>query len=320
MARIRSVKPEFWDDRKIAKRASRDARLLYIALWNLADEWGRLNGDPQWIKGQVFSYDDDLDADAIAKLLEELENPALGTVVAYEADGDPYLFLPKLGKHQRLEPEKVNNGRSRLPAPPAWATSPRDPEPPPAAPTPPASQSEPRADSSERRADSSGPDPDESESHASSSALLYVMGAGSREHVAGGRGSRAPARAAPPAATILGNQLLDEHLAALRARPPRAVIASLGQRIDGLLDEPHVGPDIIRLALKRLRQKPGLGPGALPSLADEILQGGGAARASPPEPRSAADQRRADVAQLREIDRQQREGHPPGTIQGSVIR
>ncbi len=34
---------------------------------------------------------------------------------------------------------------------------------------------------------------------------------------------------------------------------------------------------------------------------------------------SAADQRRAEVARLREIDRQQREGHPAGTIQGSVI-
>ena len=115
MARIRSIKPEFWDDRKLAKRTSRDARLLYIALWNLADEWGRVNGDPQWIKGQVFSYDDDLTADSIAKMLEELENPALGAVVAYEVDGDPYLFLPKLAKHQRLEPEKV---KSRLPEPP----------------------------------------------------------------------------------------------------------------------------------------------------------------------------------------------------------
>ena len=190
MARIRSIKPEYWDDRKLAKRASRDARLLYIALWNLADEWGRLNGDPQWIKGQVFSYDDDLNADAIGKLLEELENPALGAVIAYEADGDPYLFLPKLAKHQRLEPEKVNNGRSRLPAPPAWATSPRDPEPPPAAPAPPTSQSEPRADSSERRADSSGPDSDESAPPANSSALLYVMGAGNGV-------ARARARAQP---------------------------------------------------------------------------------------------------------------------------
>ena len=42
MARIRSVKPEFWTDRKLARCTSRDARLLYIALWNISDEHGRL--------------------------------------------------------------------------------------------------------------------------------------------------------------------------------------------------------------------------------------------------------------------------------------
>jgi hypothetical protein len=197
MARIRSVKPEFWDDRKLAKRASRDARLLYIALWNLADEWARLNGDPQWIKGKLFAYDDDLDTTAIGKLLEELENPALGCVVAYEVDGDPYLFLPKLGGHQRLEPEKVP---SRLPEPPAWANGPRNPEPPPAAPTPPNGLSESRADSSESRADEVARRADEPESHADKSALLYV--AGSMEQVAGGRGARGRAGATPAAVEI----------------------------------------------------------------------------------------------------------------------
>jgi hypothetical protein len=178
MARIRSIKPEFWDDRKLAKRTSRDARLLYIALWNLADEWGRVNGDPQWIKGQVFSYDDDLTADSIAKMLEELENPALGAVVAYEADGDPYLFLPKLGKHQRLEPEKV---KSRLPEPP-------DPDD--SGPNPPSSES--RADLSERDADEFARDADESEADADKPALLYV--AGSMEHDV----PRTAAQDAPP--------------------------------------------------------------------------------------------------------------------------
>jgi len=183
LARIRSVKPEFWDDRKLAKRTSRDARLLYIALWNLADEHARLNGDPQWIKGQAFSYDDDLDATAVAKLIEELAAPVVGAVVPYEVDGDPYLFLPKLGKHQRLEPEKV---RSRLPDPPG----PGAPDPPPDMPSP-----ESGTDQSERRADESARDPDESArgadqsaAHADKPALLYV--AGSMEHGAGGRGSR----------------------------------------------------------------------------------------------------------------------------------
>jgi hypothetical protein len=285
MARIRSIKPEFWDDRKLAKRTSRDARLLYIALWNLADEWGRVNGDPQWIKGQVFSYDDDLNADSIAKLLEELENPALGAVTAYEADGDPYLFLPKLAKHQRLEPEKV---KSRLPEPP-------DPD----NPGPNAPQPERGADSSESRADSSERDADESGPHADPSALLYV--AGGREHVAGGRDARTGARAAPPK-TLLANQLLDEHLAALAARPPRDVIRQLGEAIDSLLDDSVIKPDEIREGLRMLRARPRLGPGALKNLVDEYRQQqadpGLAQRASPrrghqpyrnPEDQSAYD-------------------------------
>ena len=183
MARIRSIKPEFWSDRKLARLTSRDARTLYIALWNLADEHCRLNGDPQWLKGQVFPYDDDIDAPYISKLLAELENPALGAVMAYEADGDPYLFLPKLSKHQRLEPEKVT---SRLPAPPdpgAADVLPDDPEPPPARPAPPARQPEPHTNSSEPRADKFAPRADQSKPRANSSALLYV--AGGREHGAG---------------------------------------------------------------------------------------------------------------------------------------
>jgi hypothetical protein len=125
----------------------------------------------------------------VEKLLAELENPALGAVMAYEADGDPYLFLPKLAKHQRLEPEKV---KSRLPAPPEpYAPGPDDPAPRPAPPEPDVSHTTPRADLSEPRADESARGADESEPRADSPALLYV--AGSREHVAGGRGPRAHA-------------------------------------------------------------------------------------------------------------------------------
>ena len=170
MARIRSVKPEYWDDRKLAKRTSRDARLLYIALWNLADEHGRLNGDPQWIKGQVFSYDDDLDAGAVAKLLDELARPAVGAVMPYEVDGDPYLFLPKLAKHQRLEPDKV---KSRLPEPPEATLAPPEPDPTP----PPAKtgRSEPGANMSARRADESESRADESERPAQTSLRFFML-------------------------------------------------------------------------------------------------------------------------------------------------
>lgn len=91
MARIRSIKPEYWSDRSIARQLSRDARLLYIALWNFSDEHGRLPGDPRWVKGNCLPYDDDLGPEAVEQLLKELA--AAGKVIGYEADGDPYLFL-----------------------------------------------------------------------------------------------------------------------------------------------------------------------------------------------------------------------------------
>lgn len=112
MARIRSIKPEFWTDRKLA-RCTRDARLLYISMWNLADEWGRLHGDARFVKGHCFPYDDDLSLTAVERLLAELE--AAGRVQRYADGDDPFLFLPKLAAHQRLEPHKTP---SRLPAPP----------------------------------------------------------------------------------------------------------------------------------------------------------------------------------------------------------
>lgn len=112
MARIRSTKPEFWSDEDLATGASRDARLLYMGLWNLADEHARLRGDPRYIKGQLFAYDDDLTPAAVDLLLDELAR--LGKAQRYRAGGGRYIFLPKLGAHQRLEPDKTP---SRLPAP-----------------------------------------------------------------------------------------------------------------------------------------------------------------------------------------------------------
>lgn len=113
MARIRSVKPEYWADQELAEKVSRDARLAYIGLWNMADEWARLRGDARHVKGQLFPYDDDLTPEAVDDLIGELV--AAGKVVRYVANGGTYLFLPTLHKHQRLEPDRVP---SRLPSPP----------------------------------------------------------------------------------------------------------------------------------------------------------------------------------------------------------
>jgi hypothetical protein len=169
VARIRSVKPEFWTDRKLA-RLSRDARLLYVALWNQSDEHGRLHGDARYVKGHCLPYDDDLTLAGIDRLIDELA--AAGHVVRYEVEGDPYLYLPKLAKHQRLD-ARVD---SRLPDPPS---GPREAD---------AGSSEPDADSSVSHTDESVSHADKSVCDTDSSEQNDAKQvAGSRWQVAGGR-------------------------------------------------------------------------------------------------------------------------------------
>jgi hypothetical protein len=68
MAKIRGVKPEFWTDEKIVE-LSRDARLLFIGLWNFACDNGHVDDKPRQIKMRIFPGDDDTQVDA---WLEEL--------------------------------------------------------------------------------------------------------------------------------------------------------------------------------------------------------------------------------------------------------
>lgn len=74
-----------------------------------------------------------------------------------------------------------------------------------------------------------------------------------------------------PRATIRGNQLLTEHLAACRNRPPRDVIQRTGEKIESLVaDEGGFTDDQIRAGLARMRGK-NLGPSLLPDLVYEAI-------------------------------------------------
>lgn len=96
MARIRSVKPEFWTDEDVTD-ASRDARLLFIGLWNIADDAGRLWDKPRQIKAQVLPTDDDVD---VAALIEELVG--IGLLSRWvSADGRNFLQVRNFSQHQR---------------------------------------------------------------------------------------------------------------------------------------------------------------------------------------------------------------------------
>ena len=56
MARIRTVKPEFWTDEKVVE-CSIPARLLFIGLFNFANDMGCLERSPKRLKMQIFPAD-----------------------------------------------------------------------------------------------------------------------------------------------------------------------------------------------------------------------------------------------------------------------
>ena len=111
MARIRTVKPEYPKHRKV-RRVSRDARLLNIHLWNLADDEGRLQELPRWIIGEVFPADDDVTPAVLDGWLSELAD--VGLIIRYEVEGELYIACHGFTDHQAINKPRP----SELPAPP----------------------------------------------------------------------------------------------------------------------------------------------------------------------------------------------------------
>lgn len=106
--RIRTIKPEFWTDKKVAS-LSYLARLLFIGLWNLCDDEGRFLADPRIIKGSLFPLDDKTTTEDVAGALSELSVRA--HVLLTELDGEKYGCCPNFVKHQRIN----RPTRSKLP-------------------------------------------------------------------------------------------------------------------------------------------------------------------------------------------------------------
>ena len=106
MARIRTIKPEFWTDIKVVK-LSIPARLFFIGLWNFADDNGVLIDNPEQLGLWVFPKDD-LNFNA---LLNELEKG--GLILRYEKDGERYILIKNFNKHQKIDKPR----KSTLPLP-----------------------------------------------------------------------------------------------------------------------------------------------------------------------------------------------------------
>lgn len=98
MARIRSVKPEFWTSEQVME-LSRDARLLFIGMWNFCDDAGIHPASPKRLKAEVFPADD-LTSSDIRRLVGELVS--IGLVEEYEVDGEAFWIVTGW-HHQKIE-------------------------------------------------------------------------------------------------------------------------------------------------------------------------------------------------------------------------
>jgi hypothetical protein len=93
MARIRTIKPDFWTDEKLTE-CSVTARLLFIATWNFADDQGNLDRSPKQLKARAFPIDN-IDCEP---LLQELM--AQGVLIEYSVNDKKYLHIQKFKDHQ----------------------------------------------------------------------------------------------------------------------------------------------------------------------------------------------------------------------------
>lgn len=106
--RARNIKPAFFTDHKLAK-CSWQARMLFIALWCLADREGRLVDDPDQIQADLFLFFHAEDVDA---LLGELEGRAF--ITRYSVQGRSYVQIRNFSKHQKPH---ANETASTIPGP-----------------------------------------------------------------------------------------------------------------------------------------------------------------------------------------------------------
>lgn len=106
MARIRTIKPEFFQSDSVAE-LSISARVLFIGLWTLADVRGRLEDKPKKIKIQIFPYDN-VDVDQLLtelvtqKMIVRYQGQCLGNDVSI-------IQVTNFEKHQKITGKESYN-------------------------------------------------------------------------------------------------------------------------------------------------------------------------------------------------------------------
>lgn len=113
MARIRTIKPEFFINDLLAELPPLD-RLLFIGLWTQSDREGRLEDRPRKIKVAILPYDDH----DINEALDRLQSKSF--IVRYSVNGCNFIQINNFLKHQY---PNIKEQESTIPAPSKHRTS-----------------------------------------------------------------------------------------------------------------------------------------------------------------------------------------------------
>lgn len=100
MARIRTIKPEFWEDEKIGKMPI-PCRLFFIGCWNFADDFGVIKGNAALLKSQIFPYDENLRVSEIKKWIDSLVDARMLVPIIHAEES--YYVIRTFRSHQVLD-------------------------------------------------------------------------------------------------------------------------------------------------------------------------------------------------------------------------
>jgi hypothetical protein len=269
MARIRTIKPEFWKSESIARLPIR-CRLTFIALWSYVDDNGVGRDNERLVAAEVYPLEDD-PREAVECIREDLATLARESrIVRYTVAGKRYLHVTGWSEHQKID----RPNRPRYPGPETDGATPLTCE-----------NLNPRASASNgSRQSRAVPSPG-----AGSKGAREL---GSREQGAGIRpeAGDAAAVAAQPSAQSLIAEWLD-HLPPGK-RPPKQVLGQVGRELAAMVDE-GIPYDDLQVGLATWQAR-GLHPSSLASVVHAARTAPATSGAKP----STTDQRVAAVAAL----------------------
>lgn len=112
--RIRTIKPEFWTDKRVASW-DHFTRLLFIGLWSAADDHGRGSAESARLASELFPYDLSRDPrETLARVAAGLDTLAASfRITLYDVEGEAFYEVTSWSKHQRVD----NAGKPRVPTP-----------------------------------------------------------------------------------------------------------------------------------------------------------------------------------------------------------